>query len=128
MGGLDGVTPQQGLGAIADHMRRFAGGLEESSPQFVRVQLLLYDARMGAPGPADAKRWAGHFRVDRAKDRLVCVAAQDLRGNAAYNLIPGFQLIDGSFTLVADSTGHAPKDDLYRMLLPMLGLLCPRGK
>ena len=128
MGAFGGAGTQGGLGSIEEHVERFAGGLAFSDKRFVYVALLLYNANMGAPTKEDAAGWAKHFGMDRAKDRLVCVPAGDLRGDAAYNLIPGFQLIDGDFTLVADSTGHAPKDDLYRTLLPMLGLLCPKGK
>jgi hypothetical protein len=38
----------------------------------------------------------------------------------SYDMIPGYFLIDPEGIVVADSTGHNPKDNLYMDLIPKL--------
>ncbi len=48
----------------------------------------------------------------------VVFSERDLRGDASYNMIPGFQLIDRDSILRKDSTGHQPRHNLWKELLP----------
>ena len=74
----------------------------------------------GAPTPEDAKDWARHFQMDRPKNHLVLAGKEELLGQASYDMIPGFQLIDKQFVLRSDSTGHRPRHNLWRELLPLV--------
>ncbi len=102
---------------------RYAGGKRLPSRDIIFVQLLLYDMKLGHPSVQDAQKWAKHFNIYRVPNYYVAVAARDLRGEASFNMIPGFHLIDRTFVLRADSTGHHPKNDLYRELIPMAAKL-----
>jgi len=75
---------------------------------------------MKAPTSKDAKEWADHFHMKRSQNHIVLAGTKEFIGKASYNLIPGFQLIDKNFVLRADSTGHNPRHDLWRYLLPMM--------
>ena len=99
---------------------RYAQGLELPHRDVVFVQLLLYDLNLEAPTPADARKWAKHFQLHRKHNHFVAVPPADLRGKASFGMIPGFQLIGRDFVLRSDSTGHRPKDGLYRDLIPMI--------
>jgi hypothetical protein len=129
-----GIGPYQnnavagGLKSLGEYCPIYAEGITLSDPRVTFVQVLLYDTRMGPPTPEDARKWAKHFRLDPAKKQYVTVPTEDMRGAASYNLIPGFQLVDQSFILRADSTGHNPKDSLYQTLLPMLPKLLEKNK
>ena len=47
-----------------------------------------------------------------------------LIGPASHAMIPGFQLIDRDFVLRFDASGHRPRHDLWRDLMPAIpGLL-----
>ncbi len=98
----------------------YAKGLKLPSRDVVFVQLLLYDMTLGAPRPEDAAKWAKHFQISKRENHYVAVSPFDLRSDASYKLIPGFQLIDKDFILRADSSGHNPKHDLYRQLIPFV--------
>ena len=97
----------------------YAKGLKLPSKDIIFVQLLLYDMKMGKPTPEDARNWAQHFNIFRKHNHFVAVSPHDLRGPGSFNLIPGFQLIDRNFILRIDSTGHNPKHNLYKHLIPM---------
>lgn len=86
----------------------------------VFVQLLLYDMQMNAPTKEDAANWARHFRISKANNHFVAVLPYDARGGASFEMIPGFYLIDRNFILQSDSTGHHPKHNLYKYLIPMV--------
>ena len=118
-GGFGGVTPQGGLPAVDELTRQYAqASLDDDHIQF--VQILFYDLKMGAPTVEDARRWSKHFGFDKKKNHHVLVAPKELQGSVAYNLIPGFQLVDKNFVLRSDSTGHHPKDNLFSTLLPLM--------
>jgi len=121
-GGFKGTRPQQNLGSIEEYFPRFADGLHLTDDRIVFVQLLLYDMKLAQPTVKDAKDWTNHFDYP-GKNRVVLIGKVDLRGNASYNLIPGFQLVDRKFILRSDSTGHHPKHGLYNHLLPMVPTL-----
>jgi len=116
VGGFQGVTPQGGL----ESFEEYAAKQGIAARDVVYVQLLLYSMSMQAPSTDDARAWAAHFRMDRAKDRVVLAGTPGFIGTASYNMIPGFQLIDRKFVLRADSTGHNPRHNLWNYLLPMV--------
>jgi hypothetical protein len=120
LGSYQGVAPQEGLPSIEELMPKYARGLSLSDDRIVFVQLLLYSMSMGPPTPADARQWAEHFRVDRAKNHVVLAGAKELLGPASYEMIPGFHLVDRNFILRVDSTGHRPRHSLFSELLPMV--------
>jgi hypothetical protein len=122
-GAYGGMSVQRGLGSIYKLTPRYAKGLKLPRQDVIIVQLILYDTRLGAPNPEDARKWAQHFGMKRAHNEIVAVSPYDLRSEIAYNLVPGFQLIDKNFILRSDSTGHHPKDNLYTELLPMIPYL-----
>ncbi|MFQ5960639.1 MAG: peroxiredoxin family protein [Candidatus Methylomirabilales bacterium] len=126
-GSFEGVVPQHGLPSIEELFPRYTNGLSLDDDRIVLVQLLLYSMSMGAPSPDDARRWAEHFRMDRSKNFVVLAGTEGLLGPASYNMIPGFQLVDRNFILRADSTGHHPRHDLWRYLLPMVPQLLQEG-
>lgn len=122
-GPLDGVEPQSDLKSIEAYAREY-GGFELDDDRMAVVQILFYNQQMQSPTAEDARRWATHFGMDRAKNRVVLAADPYLLGQATRDMIPGFQIIDKDFILRYDSTGHKPKHDLYTELLPNVrGLL-----
>ncbi len=126
-GGLNGLRPQQGVPSIYEAIEQWAPGADLDDDRLVFVHLLLYDYQMQAPDDYqmqapdvdDARHWDDHFEVSR-HGGLVLFPAKDLRGKAAYDLIPGFQLIDQRFVLRFDSSGHQPRHNLWSELLPTL--------
>lgn len=116
--GLGGVTPQAGLPSIEEMLVK--EGISSSDPRIAIVQILLYNMSMQAPSVTDAQSWARNFKLAGKANRYVLAGSQSLIGNASYNMIPGFQLVDKGFVLRCDSTGHNPKRDLYRELIPLV--------
>jgi hypothetical protein len=121
-GGFKGVQPQRGVKAFETYLVDYAGGASIGA-DLVLIQLLLYDFTMGAPGIQDAKMWAEHFGLERRDNVYVVFSEQDLRGDASYNMVPGFQLIDQDSVLRFDSTGHRPQHSLTGKLLPAVRTL-----
>lgn len=115
-----GVTPQRGLKSIDELLKSYGGGVNLSDPRIVLVQLLLYNPSMQAPSVKEASAWARNFGLSTSQNRFVLVGKRNMINSHSYNMIPGFQLIDKNFVLRSDSTGHRPKNDLYRHLLPMV--------
>lgn len=109
--------------SIEELLPLYTNGIYLPHRDIILVQLLLYDMAMGPPKPQDAKAWAEHFNMRLGHNKIVAVSPYDLRNQASYNLIPGFQLIDQDFVLRSDSTGHHPQHNLYEYLLPMVPLL-----
>ena len=54
------------------------------------------------------------------ENTVVLVGEDYLIGPASYRMIPGFQLIDRDFVLRYDATGHRPRHDIWRELMPAL--------
>jgi len=122
--GFQGVQPQRDLPSIEEMLDRYAGGISLSDDRIVLVHLLLYrPGRDGPPKLETAQRWAKHFGLEASSDVIVLVGEPYLIGPASYNMIPGFQLIDANFVLRFDATGHHPKHDLWRELLPAVSSL-----
>ena len=68
----------------------------------------------------EARRWAEHFGVTRPNHHVLYGDSRFIN-TGSYNMIPGFQLVDRDFVLRSDSSGHNPKHNLWKELLPMLG-------
>ena len=117
-GPFPGMSAQSGLSSF-----RTLNSRNRGSQDLVFVQLLLYGPTMGVPSLKDAQDWASHFQMDRYSNEIALVGTKPMQNPASYNMIPGFQLVDRDFTLLVDSTGHNPQQDLYRELLPTLGRL-----
>jgi hypothetical protein len=117
--GLGGITPTGGLPDYSSLLKEY-GHVSLDDQRIVLIQLLLYDLQMGPPKVKDAEIWAKHYGLLDASNRVVAVPKTDLRGDVAYKLIPGFQLIDKNLILQFDATGHAPRHSLYRDLLPAI--------
>lgn len=122
-GGFGGTQPQANLRSIETYMRHYAGSDVVGHRDVMMVQLLLYDLYMEAPDAEDCKLWVDHFRLDQRSNFRVAATVEDMRGRASYNLVPGFQLIDRDFVLRYDSSGHRPRHDLFRTLLPAIPTL-----
>lgn len=122
-GGFGGVNVQKGLDSIHDYARRFAHVDLAKDKNVVLIQLLLYGKSMSHPTEAEVKGWAEHFGMNRTKNQIVLRGDRSMVSRESYNMIPGFHLIDDNFVLRFDSSGHHPKHDLYRDLLPAMGQL-----
>jgi hypothetical protein len=117
--GFQGVQPQGGLPSLEELLDSYAEGTSLSDDRIALVHLLLYrPGRDGPPKLETAQLWAQHFGIEESGDTLVLVGESYLIGPASYNMIPGFQLIDADFVLRFDASGHHPKHDLWRELLP----------
>jgi hypothetical protein len=128
-GSYGNITPQAGLDDFEGYFNSYTGGLSLDDDGIVLVELLLYDLTLGRPTLKDAKGWAKHFGMKSANNHFVVIPATDMRNKASYDLIPGYQLIGKNFKLRSDSTGHHPRDDLWRTLLPMVPkVLMEKGK
>jgi hypothetical protein len=125
-GPFDGIAPQDDLKSIEEYAREY-GHVDLDDERIVVVQILFYTRDMSAAIPLDASRWARHFGMDRSKNRVVLTAEPHLVNPATHAMIPGFQLIDKDFILRYDSTGHNPRHDLYRELLPGMRKLLDEG-
>jgi len=119
LGPFKKITPQHDLKSIEEYLPEYAG-IKLSDERLVFIQIILYDMKMKAPIPKDAKEWARNFEFDRSKNRIVLAGTKEYVNSASYNLIPGFQVIDKNFILRSDSTGHNPHDNLFSTLLPMI--------
>ena len=128
-GAFGGASVQKGIKSAKEILKTY-GKVKLKDRRLVFVHLLLYDlSSRKAPSVKDAKAWAKHFGLDKQKNALVLVADSRYINRASWNLVPGFQLIDKNFVLRYDSTGHHPKDDLWKKLLPQVKpLLKERAK
>ena len=115
-----GVPLQEDLNSIYDFFPRYTGGLRLPNKDVVFIQIIFYGISFGHPTQKEAQAWAAHFDMRAEKNQIVAVSPHDLRSGKTYGLIPGFHLIDRNFILRADSSGPKPKDDLFKILLPMV--------
>lgn len=121
-GGFAGFSVQAGLDSIEHYAAQY-GGVELGNDDIVFVQIILYGKNVSAPTQKEVTAWAEHFQMDRTSNQLVLGATPAMLGREAFDLIPGFQLIDRDFIVRSDSCGHHPQDNLYTDLLPLLGRL-----
>lgn len=120
VGSFENNAVQSGLPSVPKLFPRYADGMPFPNKEVVFVQILFYDMQFGAPKPADAKKWAAHFKLNKSDNEIVAVPVKDMRNATTYKMIPGFQLIDKEFVLQSDSSGHHPQDNLYTTLIPMI--------
>lgn len=109
-GAFEGIAPESGEHDTEDFLSWFS--VNPDDERFVYIHLLLYSLAMQGPTAQDARKWAGHFQIDRHKNWVVLAGGQGLINHASYNLIPGFQLVDKDFILRYDASGHNPKDSV----------------
>jgi hypothetical protein len=123
VGGFQGTHPQRGLPSLHEMLEQH--GVAPDDDRLVIVQILFYDMKRKAPPSLRlARRWTQHFGLGAGANEVVLVADDYLIGPASFRMIPGFQLVDSEFRLRFDATGHQPRHDLWRELLPALsGLL-----
>lgn len=119
-GAYPGARSQDKLYSIEQYFPNHTAGVPFNSSNLIFVQIVLLNMRNQEPSLADIKAWAKHFHLDGRENVYVLAGTKDLLGKASTNMIPGFQLIDQNFILRSDSTGHKPRDDLFRTLLPMI--------
>lgn len=116
-GAFPGMSYQKGLWSIEKSMDEIAG-VSLTDERLVYMQLLLYGVRNKTPKFDTAVEWTKHFGLDKCKNCVVLVGEDFLLNQASYDMIPGFQLVDKDLILRLDSTGHHPKDSLWKELLP----------
>ena len=128
VGQFRGIKPQKGLGSIEQYARGYAK-LSLDHPDIVFVQLVLYgmDGR-SPPSEDDARAWARHFHMDRAKNRVVLIGDQRFISAETRRLIPGFHLIDQNGILRAMSSNDPRHDSLHGSLLPKLATVVKDGR
>lgn len=114
-----GGSAQPGLKSFEEYLNEYAGTTLQRGG-IVLVQLLLYDPAMQLPTAKQAQTWAQNFGMKTTENKYVLVARSNMIGQASYDMIPGFQLIDKGFVMRSDSTGHNPRNDLYKHFFPTL--------
>ncbi len=122
-GAYGGIAPQKNLPSIDELAARY-GFVDLDQKDIVVVQVLFYNLSLTAPTPAEVRDWALHFGLRRSANRIVLAAEPYLLSPETRAMIPGFQLLDKDGILRFDSTGHAPRHNLYTELLPNLRRLC----
>lgn len=122
-GGIEGMQPQQNLKTIEEYLVEYGGGTTLDGDDIVLVQIVLYDYKMGPVDLADVQVWTEHFGLGGNPDVFVVFSERDLRSQASWNLVPGFQLLDRTGTLRFDSTGHRPRHNMFTQLLPQVPTL-----
>jgi hypothetical protein len=128
IGPFRGIKPQKGLGSIEQYARGYAQ-LSLDHPDIVFVQLVLYGMDgLSPPAEEDARAWARHFHMDRAKNRVVLIGDQRFISAETRRLIPGFHLIDQNGILRAMSSNDPRHDSLHGSLLPKLATVVKDGR
>jgi hypothetical protein len=119
-GAFGGAGVQQGMPSVEQILAD--QGVDPADPDFVYVQLLLYDfGRKSAPEVDKAAEWAAHFGMDERSNSVVLVGDARYINPQSYAMIPGFHLIDREFVLQAYHAGHdRSSDDAWTVLFPKL--------
>jgi hypothetical protein len=122
-GGFDGFAVQADLESIEDYFPRYSGGVSLQDPRFSFVQIIIYNLALRPPSARELAAWRQHFKLDRFSNAYVLGGGEALANRASFNMIPGFMLLSSDLQVLYDATGHRPKHDLYREVLPALGRL-----
>lgn len=117
-GPYKGIEPQANLEAIETSFPRYTEGGSLSNPNIVFVQLILFDMDMKAPAPETVREWAKHFKLAHKPNTHILAGTPKMVSQESFDMIPGFFLIDKKFVLRADATGHQPRHNLWREVLP----------
>lgn len=112
-GGFGKIQPQPGLKSFEEYFKSYSGGIELNDKRIKFVQIIFYDMQVKPPTKDDVALWRKHFKMNS-----VYGAKKEFIDNYSFAMIPGFFLIDKNFKLIADSTGHNPKVNLYTFLIP----------
>ncbi len=120
-GAFSGASAQKGLPAIDDYLQ--GAGIDIKNPNYVKVDLILFNIKNQAPTPEEAREWCKHFNIVENAHHVVLIGDKSMIGHDSFDLIPGFQLLDQKLVLCSDSVGHNPKDDLWTVLVPKLKLM-----
>lgn len=119
-----GLKPQADLIDLEESLARYADGVSLDGRNVVFVQLLIYNLNNTAPSVEEVQQWRDHFQLRRRHPNMVFLVADPrMLGQASYDMIPGFHLIDRDFRFTKDSSGHTKRDDLWSGLFPELGRL-----
>ena len=98
-GPLGSVIPQVGLKTIDEYVQQFGKGVQISNPNLLVIQIIFYNNFMAAPQPKEIQKWIQHFNLSSKSNFVVLGAPKKLVTKFTRGLIPGFYLIDKSFTL-----------------------------
>lgn len=124
-GAFGGFATQANLDSIDEYFKQYTGHeLHSSDINF--VQLIVYNLDLKTPSTEDLAKWRKHFELDQSNSYVVH-GGHALANKASFNMIPGFQLLDRNQKVLFDSTGHQPKHDLYRELLPAMKKMLERN-
>lgn len=126
-GGFEGFAVQSDLQAIEEYLPRFSAGLRLDDAGFSFVQIIIYNLALRAPSARELAAWRAHFQFDNHANTFILAGGEALANQASFKMIPGFMLLDSELKVLFDSTGHQPRHNLYRELLPALGGLLRPG-
>jgi hypothetical protein len=115
-GGFKKFAVQRGLDSMEDYFQRYTGYSMDTQKLNV-VQVIVYDLKLSNPEPSELAAWREHFHLTSPNMHVVG-GTKSLANGATKKMIPGFMLLDADLQVVSDSTGHRPKRDFYRDLLP----------
>jgi hypothetical protein len=119
-GGYDGWAVQPNLFSIETYFSRHTGGKSLSDDGIIFLQLMVYDLNLKPVNLKDAIEWKKHFHLNR-DNTFVAVAPPGLANAVTQKMIPGFLLLDSDHIVRYDATGHNPRHNLFRELLPAAG-------
>jgi hypothetical protein len=122
VGGFLGIEPQPGIQSLEENLAQFGGGLKLDNPAIAYVQVVIYNLDLKSPTVTEVKAWADHFKLTDRPNVYVLVGSPAMLTQASFDMIPGVQLIDRSFVLRSEHSGHGGSD-LYHDLLPMTATL-----
>ena len=111
------LAVQPNLESFDVYFRQHAG-FDLHSGDVNYVVAVVYNDKLQNPTAEDLNRWRNHFQLDHQNTHIV--GGPKLASAATFRMIPGFMLLDEDLVVLFDSTGHQPKHDLYRELLPAL--------
>lgn len=99
-------------------------GVDWPGTDVVYVQILLYGkTKRDLPTAEDARKWAAHFDMRKERGEFVVVNSYDLRNQATFARVPGFQLVDRNFVTRIDATGTNPVHGVNEHLIPFIAAL-----
>ena len=109
------LASQPNLESFEVYFRRYAG-FDLHSGDVNYVVAVVYNDKLQSPSAEDLDNWRSHFQLDDRSTHIV--SGPTLASSSTFNMIPGFMLLDQNLVVLFDSTGHQPKHDLYKELLP----------
>ena len=117
-GPFEKFASQKGLLSLEAYFERYTGH-SMSTDRINVVQVVVYDLKLTHPNADDLAKWRTHFRLTSPNMHVVG-GTKALANSASFKMIPGFMLLDSDLNILLDSTGHSPKRDLYRDVLPKM--------